>query len=218
MKPSPYNFVNELDPFFAPWLSFRFDSKKLLFIFVCIFFLFVLLYINPIRASPSVLYLHSLSPYVKSKMEKQCSSSFSNYSSNSHFATVTFSQMKNYCTLFTGLKNCFPPAYLSFFFFFSFCTIFSLSPFSFPSLCSPLSPLFSIDGFGSLLILETDLGLPAWWRSGSRRGGMGNGLGFSVDFWNGLGGVVVDGVVAWALGTGAFEANLETHLGSRWLR
>uniref|UniRef100_A0A2N9EC10 Uncharacterized protein n=1 Tax=Fagus sylvatica TaxID=28930 RepID=A0A2N9EC10_FAGSY len=48
--------------------------------------------------------------------------------------------------------------------------IFSLSSFSFPSLCSPLSPLFSIDDLGSLLILETDLGLPAWWR-----GGVGNG-------------------------------------------
>jgi|UniRef100_A0A2N9FGL5 hypothetical protein len=55
--------------------------------------------------------------------------------------------------------------------------------------------MFSIDGLGSLLILETDLGLPAWWNGGSRRGGMGNGLGFSIDFRNGLGGVVVDGVV-----------------------
>ena len=59
--------------------------------------------------------------------------------------------------------------------------IFSLSSFSFPSLCSPLSPLFSIDGLSSLLILETGLGLPV----GNR-----------------LSGMVVDGVVAWWLETG----------------
>ena len=67
---------------------------------------------------------------------------------------------------------------------------FCRSFFSFPSLFSPLSPLFSIDGLGSLLILETGLGLPI----GNRLGGVvvdgvvvGNGLGFSVDFGNGLG-------------------------------
>ena len=67
---------------------------------------------------------------------------------------------------------------------------FSLSSFSFPSLCSPLSPLFSIDGLGSLLILEMSLGLPV----GNGLGGVvvdgvmvGNGLGFSFDFGNGLG-------------------------------
>ena len=55
-----------------------------------------------------------------------------------------------------------------------------------------LSPLFSIDGLGSLLILETDLGLVAW------ETGLGfllifeTGLGLPVG--NGLGGVVVDGL------------------------
>jgi hypothetical protein len=93
------------------------------------------------------------------------------------FCYSSFSQIKSYCTLFIGLKNYFPPAYLSFFFFF-FARFFL----SLPSLCSPLSPLFSIDGLGSLLILETDLGLPTWWCGGSRHGGVGNGLGFSVDF------------------------------------
>uniref|UniRef100_A0A2N9HYV7 Reverse transcriptase domain-containing protein n=1 Tax=Fagus sylvatica TaxID=28930 RepID=A0A2N9HYV7_FAGSY len=56
------------------------------------------------------------------------------------------------------------------------------------------------------LALDLDLGLPAWWRGGSRRGGVGNGLGFSVDFRLGLGfcwletGLVAWWLTAWALG------------------
>jgi hypothetical protein len=62
----------------------------------------------------------------------------------------------------------------------------------FPSLLCAL-PLFSIDFLCSLLILETGLGLPVR---------------------NELGGVVVDGVVAWWLETGlGFLLILETGLG-----
>jgi hypothetical protein len=49
--------------------------------------------------------------------------------------------------------------------------------FSLPSLCSPLSPLFSIDGLDSLLILKTGLGLPV--ENGLGGVVVGNGFGFA---------------------------------------
>jgi hypothetical protein len=42
------------------------------------------------RPSLAMIYFHSSSPHVESKIEKQCSSNPSNSSSHSHFATVAF--------------------------------------------------------------------------------------------------------------------------------
>jgi hypothetical protein len=100
--------------------------------------------------------------------------------------------MKSYCTLFTRLKNYFPPAYLSFFFFFfffSFCTFFLSLPSLFLYVLSALHSLLSV-----LSALPSVL--HRW-------------LGFSIDFGNGL---RFGGLVAWETGLG-FLLIFETGLG-----
>ena len=133
------------------------------------------------RASTVVVYFYSSSPHVESKIEKQCSSSPSNSSLHSHFATVAFHLWKATITL-QKIKKLFPTSVFKFFFFFA--RFFSLSSFSFP--------LWVLCWFWK------DLGLLAWWRCGSRRGGVGNGLGFG--FGRLETGLVVWWLTAWVLG------------------
>ena len=117
---------------------------------------FIIQLTSKLKASPAVVYFHSLSSHVESKIEITGSSSSSNRLSNSHFATVTFHKWK--ATIHSSsIKKLFPARlfislFKLFFFFFlclSFCPIFSLCSFFFPLLFLSSSllrslPLFSV--------------------------------------------------------------------------
>ena len=84
------------------------------------------------RASPAVVYFHSSSLDVKSKIEKQYSSSPSNFSSYSHFATLA-SHVKTAVTL-QKIKKLFPTRVFTRLFIIIIFFSFLLSLFLFPSL------------------------------------------------------------------------------------